>query len=327
MPAGVAGHHRADPAEILEHRPPGTRSTRRPTWLFPVSRSSRVAPNLRGQRSYRTPGAPSHRYNADKPDQPRPVTAHRSPWNCVVPVCSVIASCLPPPPSSQNSHRKRFLIKRHRKIAAEDPPRRSRRPRCPGGVQLTPCRIFTSPRPPSIEHAHSNRETSAVSEAMERAHETIEEHAHHSDPWARGVAVLVSVLAAVLAMTEIGGKAAQNRLSDASRHAVERLGVLPGQRTSAPSPDRLRPRCSPACPTPRTPAIQVRIKEAQDYIARMRDDPEGGEGMKQLAVAARHRRQSATKPHTVTTTMNTPSARWKSPSSWHPSRSLRESAV
>ena len=38
-----------------------------------------------------------------------------------------------------------------------------------------------------------------VSESLERAHETIGEHTLHTDLWARGVAVLVSVLAAVLA--------------------------------------------------------------------------------------------------------------------------------
>ena len=48
-----------------------------------------------------------------------------------------------------------------------------------------------------------------MNEVMEQAHETIEEHAHHAEPRARGVAILVSVLAAVLAMSEIGGKAAQ----------------------------------------------------------------------------------------------------------------------
>jgi len=50
-----------------------------------------------------------------------------------------------------------------------------------------------------------------VSEAMEQAHETIHE-AHHSasDPWARGVAVMVSVLAAALALAEMGEKSSQN---------------------------------------------------------------------------------------------------------------------
>ena len=45
-----------------------------------------------------------------------------------------------------------------------------------------------------------------------------------------------------------------------------------------------RPICWPVMLNAADPAVQVRIKEAKDYAARMRDDPEGGEGMKQLAV-------------------------------------------
>jgi hypothetical protein len=124
-----------------------------------------------------------------------------------------------------------------------------------------------------------------VSESMERAHETIEEHASHSDPWARGVAVLVSVLAAVLAITEIGGKAAQNAylthhiaLSNdwAFYQAKNQRAII---RTS--EADVLA-----SLPNAADPSIQARIKEAQEYSARMRDDPEGGQGMKQLAVTA-----------------------------------------
>jgi hypothetical protein len=124
-----------------------------------------------------------------------------------------------------------------------------------------------------------------VSESMERAHETIEEHAPHSDPWARRVAVLVSALAAVLAMTEIGGKAAQNAYlthhialsnSWAFYQARNLRAVV---RTS--EADVLA-----SLPNAGDPSVQARIKEAQDYAARMRDDPEGGEGMKQLAATA-----------------------------------------
>jgi hypothetical protein len=127
---------------------------------------------------------------------------------------------------------------------------------------------------------------SRVSEAIERAHETIEEHAPHSDRWARGVAVLISVLAAVLAMSEIGGKAAQNAylthhiaLSNewAFYQAKNQRAII---RTA--EADVLA-----SLPNAADPAIQARIKEAHTYIARMQDDPEGGEGMKQLAVTAK----------------------------------------
>jgi hypothetical protein len=124
-----------------------------------------------------------------------------------------------------------------------------------------------------------------MSEAVERAHETIDEHASHSDPWARGVAVLVSVLAAVLAMTEIGGKAAQNAYlthhvalsNDWAFYQAKNLRSV--VRTS--EADLLA-----SLPNAADPAVQTRIQEAKEYADRMRDDPKGGEGMKQLAVTA-----------------------------------------
>jgi hypothetical protein len=125
-----------------------------------------------------------------------------------------------------------------------------------------------------------------MSEAVEHAHETIHEHAHQSDPWARGVAILVSILAAVLALSEIGGKAAQNAYlthhvalsNDWAFYQAKNLRSV--VRTS--EADLLA-----SLPNATDPAIQARIKDARDYSARMRDDPRGGEGMKQLAVTAK----------------------------------------
>jgi hypothetical protein len=125
-----------------------------------------------------------------------------------------------------------------------------------------------------------------MSDQMERAHETIEEHGGHSDPWARGVAVLVSFLAAALALSEIGGKAAQNAYlthhialsNDWAFYQAKNLRSV--MRTS--EADLLA-----SLPNAAEPAVQARIKEATEYAARMRDDPQGGEGMKQLAVTAK----------------------------------------
>ena len=125
-----------------------------------------------------------------------------------------------------------------------------------------------------------------MSESMERAHETIEEHAHHSDPWARGVAILVSILAAVLALSEIGGKAAQNAYlthhvalsNDWAFYQAKNLRSVVRDSEA----DLLA-----SLPNAADPAIQARIKESKDYSTHMRDDPEGGEGMKQLAAKAR----------------------------------------
>ena len=125
-----------------------------------------------------------------------------------------------------------------------------------------------------------------MSDQMERAHETIEEDGGHSDAWARGVAVLVSFLAAALALSEIGGKAAQNAYlthhialsNDWAFYQAKNLRSV--MRTS--EADLLASLQNAA-----EPAVQARIKEATEYAARMRDDPQGGEGMKQLAVTAK----------------------------------------
>ena len=124
-----------------------------------------------------------------------------------------------------------------------------------------------------------------MSETVERAHETIEHHAQHSDPWARGVAVLVSMLAAVLAMTEIGGKTAQNAYL--THHVALSNDWAFYQAKNLRSVVRISEAdVLASLPNAQDPAIQARIKEAHDYSVRMRDDPAGGEGMKQLAERA-----------------------------------------
>lgn len=125
-----------------------------------------------------------------------------------------------------------------------------------------------------------------MSESMERAHETIEEHAHHAEPRARGIAVLVSVLASVLALSDIGGKAAQTSYlthhvalsNDWAFYQAKNLRSVVRTSESA---------LLASLPGAADPAIQARIKDADEYAARMRDDPKGGEGMKQLADKAR----------------------------------------
>jgi hypothetical protein len=124
-----------------------------------------------------------------------------------------------------------------------------------------------------------------VSEAMERAHETIEEHAHPAEPRARGVAILVSLLAAALALSDIGGKAAQTAYltshvalsNDWAFYQAKNLRSVVRESEAA---------LLASLPNAADAAIQARIKQANDYAARMRDDPQGGEGMKQLATTA-----------------------------------------
>ena len=126
-----------------------------------------------------------------------------------------------------------------------------------------------------------------MSDSMERAHETMHgEHAANADPWARGVAVLVSFLAATLALAEIGGKSSQNAYlthhitaSDdwAFYQAKNLRSVVRGSESAMLA----------SLPNASDPAIQARIKEGLEYQARMRDDPQAGTGMKQLQAKAR----------------------------------------
>jgi hypothetical protein len=125
-----------------------------------------------------------------------------------------------------------------------------------------------------------------MSEAAERAHEAMEEHASHADPWGRRVAVLVSVLAAVLAMAGVGAKSSQNA------YLTLHIALSNDWAFYQAKNDRAVIRTSEAdvlasLPNAGDPAIQARIKDAKEYNDRMRDDPKGGEGMKQLAVRAK----------------------------------------
>jgi hypothetical protein len=124
-----------------------------------------------------------------------------------------------------------------------------------------------------------------VSELAEKAHETIHEHAEHSDPWARGVAVLVSALAAVLAITELGAKSTQNE------YLTHHIAVSDDWAFYQAKNLRAAVRVSEAAlleslPNADAPPVQVRIKDANDYVAHARDDPKTGDGMKQLAEKA-----------------------------------------
>ncbi len=127
-----------------------------------------------------------------------------------------------------------------------------------------------------------------MSETIEHAREGMEHAQHeagvHSDTVPRRIAVLIAVLAAALALAEMGEKAAQNTylthhiaLSDdwaffqaknarAATWAAE-AGILANL-----------PNAADAGP-------QAEIKRARESEARLRDEP-GGEGMKQLAERA-----------------------------------------
>jgi Domain of unknown function (DUF4337) len=128
----------------------------------------------------------------------------------------------------------------------------------------------------SIEHAQ---------EGMEQAHHAA---AHGGDHVARWIAVLIAALAAALALAEMGEKAAQNlyltqhvALSDDWAY-YQAKDIRAAMRSSEAT-------LLASLPNAADPAVQARIKQAQTEEARLRDDPAGGNGMKQLNTRARER--------------------------------------
>lgn len=127
-----------------------------------------------------------------------------------------------------------------------------------------------------------------MSEAMERAEEIREGHHEHSvsDPWSRRVALLVSILAVALALTQLGENALLNRYlthhislsNDWAFYQAKNLRAVVRESEA----DLLA-----SLPNAASPEVQARIKDAHNYAERMRDDPKTGEGMKQLAATAK----------------------------------------
>jgi len=123
-----------------------------------------------------------------------------------------------------------------------------------------------------------------MSEKLEHAREGIQ-HAHHQDDArARKTAVLIAVLAAGLAVTDLAEKSAQNEFL--TRHVAlsddwsfyQAKNVRATIRSSE---------SNLLASLPPSPDITKRIRAAQAEEARMRDDPESGDGMKQLAERAK----------------------------------------
>lgn len=131
-----------------------------------------------------------------------------------------------------------------------------------------------------------------MSESIEHAREGIERateaHEHARDRAARWVAVLVALLAAALALADVGEKASQtaflmNHISmtdDYSFYQAKNLRVNALEGTI---------RILESLPSAAEPAVLARIEAARAEQATLRDNPKAGNGMRQLLVtAARH---------------------------------------
>jgi hypothetical protein len=128
-----------------------------------------------------------------------------------------------------------------------------------------------------------------MSDTIDQAKDSIAEarHAHleHGDHNARRTAILIAVLAAALALADMGEKGAQNAylthhiaVSDdwafyqAKNQRATVLAAEAGVLANLPNAADAGP--------------QAEIKRAQANEARLRDEPDTGEGMKQLAERA-----------------------------------------
>lgn len=127
-------------------------------------------------------------------------------------------------------------------------------------------------------------------DSVEIAQEHIHE-AHHADseadPWPRKMAVVVSILAASLAIAEIGAKSAQTAYLTHNITVSDTWSFYQAKNLRATvrhsQADLLE-----SLPNAADPAIQKKIRDARSEEARMRDDPKGGDGMEQLRHRALH---------------------------------------
>lgn len=137
-----------------------------------------------------------------------------------------------------------------------------------------------------------------MGDTIERAHDTIHEagHAHAlGDGRARMVAVLVAVLAAGLAVSEMGAKSSENAYLTHHIALSDNWAFYQSKHDRAVTREAEASVLS-ALPNASDPAVQARITAAQDYARRMRDDPKGGDGMKQLDARSKgleHEREEA----------------------------------
>jgi hypothetical protein len=130
-----------------------------------------------------------------------------------------------------------------------------------------------------------------MSETIEHAKEGME-HAHHAaehggDGSAPKIAMVIAALAAALTMAEMGEKSSQ------SQYLTHHIGVSDDWNFFQAKNARATIRGAEASlleslPNAADPAIAKRIEAARAAEARLRDDPSGGDGMKQLVEKAKH---------------------------------------
>ena len=114
--------------------------------------------------------------------------------------------------------------------------------------------------------------------------EQVHEHGH-GDSTTRRIAVLIAVIAAGLAISEMGEKAAQNAYLTHHIQASDDWAFFQAKNVRA-TVQRTAADVMESLPTAADPAVRARIDAARADAARLRDDPQSGDGSKQLAANA-----------------------------------------
>lgn len=132
-----------------------------------------------------------------------------------------------------------------------------------------------------------------MSDTIEHAREGLHHAQHaaegHSDTSARKIGVLIAALAAVLALTEMGAKSAQNAYL--THHiALSNDWAFYQAKNARATVWSAEAGILANLPNAAEPGPQAEIKRAKDAEARLRDEP-GQDGMKQLAERARHQEE------------------------------------
>jgi hypothetical protein len=125
-----------------------------------------------------------------------------------------------------------------------------------------------------------------MSETIEHAREGIEHaHALHGDSTARRIAVLIAVLAAALALAEMGEKGAQNAYLTHHVAAADEWAFFQAKTVRA-TVLAAEAGILANLPNAAEAGPQAEIKRAHENEARMRDEP-GGDGTKQIGERAK----------------------------------------
>lgn len=122
-------------------------------------------------------------------------------------------------------------------------------------------------------------------EASELARDHIEEAERRGEPNARRVAVLVAILAAALAVSEMGEKMSQNAYLAHHIQAADYWAFFQTRNIRATMQSAAASLLE-SLPTAADPAVRQRIDAARAEAARLRDDP-SGTGSKQIEAMAR----------------------------------------